>query len=100
MESPNWADPGSPLEPENDAPCIIGGRVISDRTFHRVSRALLAARIRAHLMQGHVADRMGTTTSAVSRLENAAGHPPSLRTLSRYAEAVGCRLDVRLIPLT
>jgi predicted transcriptional regulator len=76
---------------------MIGGRVIADATFHRLSRALLAARTRAHLMQRTVARRMGTTKSAISRLENAAGHRPTLRTLERYADAVGCRLEIRLV---
>jgi hypothetical protein len=41
---------------------------------------------------------MGTTKSAISRLEGAAGiHTPSLATLKRYAEAVGCELQVKLV---
>ena len=87
------------IEPCSSGPCMIGRRVIADATFHRVSRHLLAARINAGLIQRQVAKRMGTTTSAVSRLENAAGHPPTLLTLEHYAQAVGCSLDVRLIPL-
>ena len=45
--------------------------------------------------------KMGTKTPAIVRLE-ASGrhkkHSPSLATLKKYAEAVGCRLDIRLIP--
>ena len=41
---------------------------------------------------------MGTTKSAVSRLESAGKHAPSLATLKRYAEAVGCELQVKLVP--
>lgn len=78
---------------------MIGRRIIDDPTFHQASRALLAARVRAQLMQKTVAHRMGTTASAISRLENAAGHPPTLNTLERYALAVGCRVEIRLIPL-
>ncbi len=47
--------------------------------------------------QETVAERMGTTKSAVSRLEGSARHAPSLATLRRYAEAVGCELEVRLV---
>ena len=43
----------------------------------------------------------GPKTSAVARLE-ASGrhkkHSPSIATLKKYVEAVGCRLDIRLIP--
>ncbi len=59
---------------------------------------LLEARIRAGLTQDAVAERMGTTKSAVSRLESARKHVPSLNTLQRYARAVGCQLQVKLVP--
>jgi transcriptional regulator with XRE-family HTH domain len=41
---------------------------------------------------------MKTTKSAVSRLESAGKHAPSLATLKKYARAVGCRLEIKLIP--
>ena len=59
---------------------------------------LLKARTRAGLTQDAVAERMGTTKSAVSRLEGAGKHAPSLNTLRRYAQAVGCDLRVKLVP--
>jgi len=58
---------------------------------------LLKARARAGLTQDAVAERMGTTKSAVSRLEGAGKHVPSLSTLRRYARAVGCELQVKLV---
>ncbi len=63
-----------------------------------LAHQLLKARARAGLTQAHVAEKMGTTTSAVSRLESAGKHSPSLTTLRRYAEAVGCQLQVKLVP--
>ena len=62
---------------------------------------LLRARRRAGLTQGEVAKRMGTKAPAVARLEAGGGkrgHSPSLVTLRKYAHAVGCRLDIRLMP--
>ncbi len=59
---------------------------------------MLAARTRAGLTQEAVAFRMGTTKSAISRLESAGKHAPSLTSLKRYAEAVGCTLKIELIP--
>src|SRR5437764_15439389 len=62
---------------------------------------LLHARQRAGLTQAEVAERMGTKTPAVARLEAGGGsqrHSPSVATLRRYAEAVGCRLEIRLRP--
>jgi ribosome-binding protein aMBF1 (putative translation factor) len=58
---------------------------------------LLRARTRAGLSQDVVAERMGTTKSAVSRLESARRHVPSLSTLRRYAKAVGYDVQVKLV---
>ncbi len=62
---------------------------------------LLRARQRAGLTQAEVAQRMGTQTPAVARLEAGGGkarHSPSLATLRKYAKAVGCDLEIRLRP--
>ena len=61
---------------------------------------LLKARKEAGLTQADVADLMGTKTSAVARLEAGGGskkHSPSVTTLRKYAEAVGCQLEIRLV---
>jgi DNA-binding XRE family transcriptional regulator len=63
-----------------------------------VADQMLKARSRAGLTQDVVAERMGTTKSAVSRLESAGKHTPSLAILKRYASAVGCDLQVKLVP--
>ena len=65
---------------------------------YQVISQLLKARARAGLTQDAVAELMGTTKSAVSRLEGAGKHAPSLSTLRRYARAVGCDLQVKLVP--
>lgn len=59
---------------------------------------MLKARAKAGLTQDAVAERMGTTKSAISRLESAGKHAPSLATLKKYALAVGCDLQVKLVP--
>ena len=59
--------------------------------------ALIQARTRARLSQAEVASRMGTTESAVSRLESGRVKP-STRTLERYAQATGHRLRISLEP--
>jgi transcriptional regulator with XRE-family HTH domain len=59
---------------------------------------VLKARTKTGLTQAEVAERMGTTQSAVARLESAnANHSPSLATLQRYAQALGHRVEVRLV---
>ena len=47
------------------------------------------------MSQAQVAERMGTTQSTVARLESGR-HPPSLRTVQRFAQAVGGRAVVRI----
>ncbi|MBM4340540.1 MAG: helix-turn-helix transcriptional regulator [Deltaproteobacteria bacterium] len=61
-------------------------------------REMLAARSMLGLTQEAVATLMGTTKSAVSRLEAAGKHVPSLTTLKKYAHAVGCHLEIKLVP--
>jgi len=65
---------------------------------YRLTREMLAARAKFGLTQEAVAELMGTTKSAVSRLEAAGKHAPSLTTLKKYARAVGCRLEIKLVP--
>jgi DNA-binding XRE family transcriptional regulator len=65
---------------------------------YELTRELLAARAESGLTQEQVAATMGTTKSAVSRLEAVGGPSPSLATLRKYARAVGCEVEVRLVP--
>ena len=60
--------------------------------------ALITARTGAKLTQAEVARRLGTTQSAIARLESG-GVSPSFATLRRYAEATGTRLTVELAPV-
>lgn len=65
---------------------------------YALARQMLSARSRAGLTQEAVAARMGTTKSAISRLEAAGKHAPSVASLKKYAEAVGCELRIELVP--
>jgi DNA-binding XRE family transcriptional regulator len=67
---------------------------------YRLVRELLGARLEAGLTQEEVAACMGTTKSAVSRLEAAGKHSPSVATLTKYAKAVGCEVEIKLVPTT
>lgn len=64
---------------------------------YALTHQMLQARTRVGLTQEEVALRMGTTKSAVSRLESTNKHAPSLTTLQKYAAALGCRLEFRLV---
>ncbi len=59
--------------------------------------ALVRARMAAKLTQAELARRLGTTQSAVARLEGGRVSP-SFATLRRYAKATGARLTVGLAP--
>lgn len=64
-------------------------------------RQILSARSNAGLSQADVAERMGTHAPAITRLESALStgkHSPSIDTLKRYAQAVGCELQIKLVP--
>ena len=57
----------------------------------------IAARAHAKLTQEQLARRMGTSQSAIARIESGT-RIPSVRTLLRYAEATGTRLVIKLVP--
>ena len=58
--------------------------------------ALVQARTRAKLSQAQLARKIGTTQSAIARLEGG-GVSPSIATLRRYAEATGGKLQIKLL---
>ena len=62
---------------------------------------LLMARKRAGLTQAQVAELMGVKQSALARVEStlaSKSHPPSLTTLRKYAQALGCKLELKMVP--
>src|SRR4030043_1405155 len=65
---------------------------------YTLTREMLGARSRFGLTQEAVAELMGTTKSAISRLEAAGKHAPPLTTLKKDAQAVGCHLEIKLVP--
>ena len=61
---------------------------------------MLLARQKVGLSQAEVAERMGTKPPAVTRLESSLSsgrHSPSIATLKKYAEAVNCHLEIKLV---
>lgn len=63
--------------------------------------ALLAARRQAGMTQEQVAAKMGVSQPSLARVEASLGsrrHSPSLEMLRKYAAAVNCKLEIRLIP--
>jgi transcriptional regulator with XRE-family HTH domain len=63
-------------------------------------REMLIARENAGMSQAEIASRMGTKAPAITRLESSltsGKHSPSLATLKKYAEAVNCHIEIKLI---
>jgi DNA-binding XRE family transcriptional regulator len=60
-----------------------------------LAETFIRARAHANLTQEQVAERMGTTQSAVARLESGRSKP-SMRTLERFADAVGAKVKLVL----
>jgi transcriptional regulator with XRE-family HTH domain len=64
-------------------------------------REMLLARENAGLSQAEIASRMGTKAPAITRLEaslTSGKHSPSLTTIKKYAQAVDCHIEIKLIP--
>lgn len=64
-------------------------------------KVFLDARKRVHMTQADVAEAMHTSRSTVARIESCGKErqaSPSLNTLRRYAQAVGCKLKLELVP--
>lgn len=59
--------------------------------YEALARMVIARRIRYGLTQEQLADRMGTSESAISRLESAQ-HRPSVETLEKLGQAFGERI--------
>jgi predicted transcriptional regulator len=63
-----------------------------------IARVLIEARTRVGLTQEEIATRMGTTQSAVARLESGRSLP-SIKSLYRYARATGTTPVIQLVAL-
>ena len=81
-------------EAPHGGPGVPAGYALADQEYALVAQ-LVRARTEAKLTQAEVAQRLGTTQSAIARLEGGRVSP-SIATLRRYAEATGTRLTVAL----
>ena len=65
--------------------------------FARIADQVVAQRTARNLSQRELAELVGTTQSAIARLE-AGGRPPRIDTLLKIADALDCELAVELRP--
>ena len=65
--------------------------------FAAIAEKVADRRVAMNMSQRELAELCGTTQSAIARLERG-GRPPRIDTLLRIADALGCDLQVELIP--
>jgi predicted transcriptional regulator len=65
--------------------------------FAKIADRVAQQRFAKGLSQRQLAELVGTTQSAIARLERG-GRPPRIDTLLRIAEALDCDLVVELVP--
>ena len=93
-------DPKKKLKKDLQAPNFKKAWEALDDEFFALD-ALLAARHQAGMTQEQVAAKMGVSQPSLARVEASLGsrrHSPSLEMLRKYAAAVNCKLEIRLIP--
>lgn len=63
-------------------------------------KEMLRARNKTGLSQAQIAEKMGTKSSSITRLESSLSsgkHSPSLVTIKKYLEALNYRLELKIV---
>ena len=71
-----------------------------ERANAEIARTIYRLRTKAKMSQRELAALVGTSTSVISRLEDADYEGHSLTMLRRIARALNRRVEVRFLPLT
>ncbi len=61
---------------------------------------ILKAREKMGMSQAEAAERMGTKAPAITRLESSLSsgkHSPSIATIKKYARALDCHLEIKIV---
>lgn len=75
-------------------------RLDEARANDSVARKLTALRLQSGMTQRQLAHLVGTTASAICRLENADYEGHSLAMLNRIAAALDQRVELRFVPVS
>jgi DNA-binding XRE family transcriptional regulator len=68
------------------------------QTEFQLAEELIKARTKAKVTQAELARRIGTKSTAISRLESPNYGKASISMLKKVAQALGCELQIRLVP--
>lgn len=79
MDNPAFVKEWKKIEPEYD-----------------LARALIGARIKRHMSQKQLADKIGTKQPVISRIESMS-YQPTVSLLQRVAQGLDAKLDIRFI---
>lgn len=83
------------VEKLKDNPSYVAAYDALDAEF-TLARDLIKARLACGLTQAELAERMKTSQSAIARLESGKAKP-SLRSIERFAEAVGATVKIQVV---
>jgi ribosome-binding protein aMBF1 (putative translation factor) len=64
----------------------------------QIAEEILKARSKAKVSQAELARRIGTKSTAISRIESPNYGRASITMLKKIAKALGCELQIRLVP--
>ena len=68
------------------------------KTEFQLAEEIIKARAKAKMTQVELARRIGTKSTAISRLESPNYGRASISMLKKVAQALGCELQIRLVP--
>lgn len=68
------------------------------KTEFQLVEEIIKARAKAKVTQAELARRIGTKSTAISRLESPNYGRASISMLKKVAQALGCELQIRLVP--
>ncbi len=68
------------------------------REEFQVAEEIIRARTKAHMTQAELAKKVGTKAPAISRLESPGYGKASVAALKKVAHALGCELQIKLVP--
>jgi ribosome-binding protein aMBF1 (putative translation factor) len=68
------------------------------REEFQVAEEIIRARTKAHMTQAELAKKVGTKAPDISRLESPGYGKASVAALKKVAHALGCELQIKLVP--
>ena len=64
---------------------------------YEIIKAIIEARTKMNFTQANIAKKIGTTQSAIARVESGTANP-SLKFMQELADTLGLRLSIRFLP--